>query len=251
MILNSFHILYTYFSVFCRIGFSQPQVLIAAEKGKSFANNVTRISTLLRSLRSNRGTTAKYLHSQFQKQAPGVYEIAQESLQLTEIARTLREQQKNIVGEEEDDFIYDVNLEGQCMQLKESSECEARAKFRTIDGSCNNLIEPSYGKSNTPLRRILKNNYTDSISEPRKLGKNGKPLPSAKIVSNSTRGLASNEDRLFTSLVFAFGQFLDHDLDHVPIHESSGKSLLLLKTLNALLVPAGTIFFFKPLELRV
>ena len=206
-------------------------MLIVAEKGKSFANNVTRIGTLLRSLRSNRGTTAKYLHSQFQKQAPGVYEIAQESLQLTEIARTLRVQQKNIVGEEEDDFIYDVNLEGQCMQLKESSECEARAKFRTIDGSCNNLIEPSYGKSNTPLRRILKNNYTDSISEPRKLGKNGKPLPSAKIVSNSTRGLASNEDRLFTSLVFAFGQFLDHDLDHVPIHEASGKSLLLLKSL--------------------
>ena len=74
-------------------------------------------------------------------------------------------------------------------------------------------------------------NDSACISEPRKMGKNGKPLPSAKIVSNSTRGLASNEDRLFTSLVFAFGQFLDHDLDHVPIHEASGKSLLLLKSL--------------------
>ena len=204
-------------------------MLGAAEKGKSFANNVTRTSTLLRSLRSDKGTTAKYLHSQFQKQAPGVSEIAQESLRLTEIARTLAMgvQEKNI---EDNNFIFDlssVNLDGHCLQQKsEISECDARAHFRTIDGSCNNLMKPSFGRSQTPLQRILRNAYADGISEPRKFGKNRNPLPSAKIVSKWTSGLANKEDKLFTSLIFAFGQFLDHDLDHVPIHESHGKTFL-------------------------
>ena len=224
-----FQTLYLVF-IFCRNFFSQPQVLGAAEKGKSFANNVTRTSTLLRSLRNNGDTTAKYLHSQFQKQAPGVSDIAQESLRLMEIARTLAMgvQQKDI---EENNFIFDlssVNLEGHCQQqMADISECDAGAQFRTIDGSCNNLMEPSYGRSQTPLQRILRNAYADGISEPRKFGKNRNPLPSAKIVSRSTSGLANKEDKLFTSLVFAFGQFLDHDLDHVPIHESHGKICLL------------------------
>ena len=33
--------------------------------------------------------------------------------------------------------------------------CNPRSKYRNVDGSCNNEIKPKYGKSNTPLQRLL------------------------------------------------------------------------------------------------
>ena len=40
-------------------------------------------------------------------------------------------------------------------------ECDPKTRFRTADGSCNNLLQPKYGKSGTPLQRILPNSYSD------------------------------------------------------------------------------------------
>jgi hypothetical protein len=39
--------------------------------------------------------------------------------------------------------------------------CDPSSRYRTFDGSCNNLGNPKIGMANTPLRRILPNHYDD------------------------------------------------------------------------------------------
>ena len=39
--------------------------------------------------------------------------------------------------------------------------CDRNQKYRTIDGSCNNLLKPRFGQGSTPLQRILPNAYAD------------------------------------------------------------------------------------------
>ena len=41
--------------------------------------------------------------------------------------------------------------------------------------------------------------------------------PIRRLVSITTRNNTINEDPNFTAMLVAFGQFLDHDLDHIPI----------------------------------
>ena len=46
-------------------------------------------------------------------------------------------------------------------------------------------------------------------------------LPSARAVTNSMVGTTTNTSSRFTALLMAFGQFLDHDIGHVPMMEGS------------------------------
>ena len=41
---------------------------------------------------------------------------------------------------------------------------DREVKFRTMDGSCNNLEETNYGRAGTPLQRILDPSYGGKIS---------------------------------------------------------------------------------------
>ncbi len=40
--------------------------------------------------------------------------------------------------------------------------CDALSRYRTIDGSCNNLRYPLWGKSFRPMNRFLPAEYSDS-----------------------------------------------------------------------------------------
>ena len=100
-------------------------------------------------------------------------------------------------------------------------KCNAKSKYRTVEGECNNLKKPFYGKSFTPLARVLDSAFEDGIQEIRSTAKNGKPLRSTRLISTTIRNPETqklSED--FTALIVAFAQFVDHDTDHVPI---SGK----------------------------
>ena len=68
----------------------------------------------------------------------------------------------------------------------------------------------------TPLQRLLPPAYEDGFTLPRK-SESGNDLPSARLVSITTRSTRPALDPNFTSLLVAFGQFLDHDLDLVPV----------------------------------
>ena len=71
--------------------------------------------------------------------------------------------------------------------------------------------------SGSPLQRVLPNAYEDKISFPRTIAKSGGSLPSARFVSTAITNNSSKEDPSITALFVAFAQYLDHDLDHVPI----------------------------------
>ena len=70
----------------------------------------------------------------------------------------------------------------------------------------------------TPYQRILPAEYDDVIGMiPKSKGKSGVKLPSSRKVSRDIRGTENKPDPKLTALMWAFGQFLDHDLDHTSI----------------------------------
>ncbi|XP_013778012.1 chorion peroxidase-like [Limulus polyphemus] len=84
-------------------------------------------------------------------------------------------------------------------------------KYRAIDGRCNNLYNPTWGKSFTAFVRLLHPNYADGLDQPR-IASDGGPLPSARAVSSLATPDANVPHRTFTLLIMQFAQFLDHDV---------------------------------------
>jgi peroxidase len=80
----------------------------------------------------------------------------------------------------------------------------------SIDGTGNNVAHPTWGSTGQDLLRLSPVAYGDGISTP-----SGADRPGARLVSNllaaSPEGGVTN-DRDFTAFVYAWGQFLDHDL---------------------------------------
>ncbi|XP_055701010.1 peroxidasin isoform X2 [Phlebotomus papatasi] len=109
-----------------------------------------------------------------------------------------------------------------CMAHRQKPNCTDmcfHGKYRTIDGTCNNLANPTWGASLTGFRRILSPVYENELSMPVGWTKgrlyNGFPLPSARLVS--MKMISTEEitpDSRITHMVMQWGQFLDHDLDH-------------------------------------
>ena len=80
----------------------------------------------------------------------------------------------------------------------------------SIDGTGNNVAHPTWGSVGQDLLRLSPAAYGDGIASP-----SGADRPNARLVSNllatSPAGGVTN-DRDFTAFVYAWGQFLDHDL---------------------------------------
>jgi len=105
------------------------------------------------------------------------------------------------------------------------STCSGSGLYRRADGSCNNLAEPRFGQSDTPLNRILLPDYADGVSAPR-MSISGSSLPSARFVSTRLTRDLDNPDQRSSLLVMSFGQFVDHDLTHSPILKNgAGKDI--------------------------
>lgn len=81
--------------------------------------------------------------------------------------------------------------------------------IRPLDGSQNNLNNPSYGAANTNFVWSTSVDYADGISVP-----SGANRPSARVVSNTVchqDSFMANEKGL-SDYVWAWGQFIDHDM---------------------------------------
>ena len=87
---------------------------------------------------------------------------------------------------------------------------EVPAAVRSIDGSGNNAAHADWGKAGTPLLRLAPAEYADGKSAPA-----GADRPSGRAVSNAVSAQADDviSDRMLSAMVYAWGQFLDHDLD--------------------------------------
>ena len=63
-------------------------------------------------------------------------------------------------------------------------ECNPMSKYRTMDGSCNNLARPTWGRANTCHRRLLPPDYADGIEVPR-VAHDSSELPNPRSLSTN------------------------------------------------------------------
>ncbi len=105
-------------------------------------------------------------------------------------------------------------------------------EFRTLDGTGNNLTNTEWGSTNEQLLRVATAAYADGIST---VG--GESRPSARVISNALAAqgeLNIPSDRMLSAMVYAWGQFIDHDLG---LTDTNGTELLSIP------VPTGDEFF--------
>ncbi|XP_065580861.1 peroxidase-like isoform X1 [Artemia franciscana] len=103
--------------------------------------------------------------------------------------------------------------------------CSFSSKYRTMDGSCNNRLQPNWGKAGTPVERILPPSYADGIWTPKR-AKSGAELPNVRAIRSR---VLFDEDHPWndaTHMSMQWGQFLDHDLSHVPMFRSANDSVI-------------------------
>ncbi|XP_074094039.1 uncharacterized protein LOC141524212 [Cotesia typhae] len=107
----------------------------------------------------------------------------------------------------------------------EEGACDPTTPYRTFTGHCNNLRNPSLGKSLTTFARLLPPAYEDGVSKPRMISVTGAPLPNPRIISRTIHPDISNLHNRYTLMVMQFAQFIDHDLTMTPIHKGFAESI--------------------------
>jgi len=198
--------------------------------GESFARNVSVAANKIGGKLFDKGSP-EFFHAQFQKPKLKVNSLADTALISAFVARTLLQDQNNHFstrGADNDFLRYgftnaDISNSALSKQCPPQPRCSSR--YRTFDGSCNNKRNPKYGQALTPLQRILPNAYADQILTPRRARNRG-PLPSARLVSTTvfTKD-AKNPSRVNTALLMSMGQFIDHDITHVPMRSANGQPI--------------------------
>nr|CAH7728340.1 unnamed protein product [Callosobruchus chinensis] len=88
------------------------------------------------------------------------------------------------------------------------------SRYRTFDGSCNNLRNPVWGTPNTRYGRLLPPNYGDGISLPT-TARSGNPLPLSRSVSLIMYPDVNLEDQIFTLNAMQYGQIVTHDMSMI------------------------------------
>ncbi len=88
------------------------------------------------------------------------------------------------------------------------------ANTYSVDGTGNNLAHPDWGSAGSDLLRTAPADYADGRSAPA-----GEDRPSAREISNvvSAQGdVDIPSQQMLSAMIYAWGQFIDHDLDLTP-----------------------------------
>ncbi|XP_025421585.1 peroxidase isoform X2 [Sipha flava] len=158
--------------------------------------------------------TPSYRHQQVMKSGPESIRIARNGYVENVATEKLRET-LNVTKDTDAMILVDNNV----TTVFNSSECASpdpvicplRSRYRTVEGSCNNVMEPRKGAALTPFRRQLPADYSDGVWKPRR-ATDGSELPSAKQVSEDVHRESYEEDHDFTVMLAVWGQFMDHDI---------------------------------------
>ncbi|XP_043246225.1 peroxidase-like [Amphibalanus amphitrite] len=106
---------------------------------------------------------------------------------------------------------YQTSIAAFCpAHLSAGLQCEV-SRYRTIDGTCNNLDNPTWGAARTTFRRLLAPHYIDGVSAPKDVLA-GLPLPSPRRVSGTLHNDQGRHDHAVTVMLVAWGQMIDHDM---------------------------------------
>ncbi|KAF7273355.1 hypothetical protein GWI33_013942 [Rhynchophorus ferrugineus] len=89
-----------------------------------------------------------------------------------------------------------------------------KSRYRSYDGSCNNLQNPGVGTPQTRYNRLLPQKYGDGISTPT-LAKSGNDLPSARTVSINIYPDIPIEDPIWNLNAMQYGQIITHDMSMI------------------------------------
>ncbi|MEL7499415.1 MAG: peroxidase family protein [Planctomycetota bacterium] len=121
------------------------------------------------------------------------------------------------------------------------------ARFRTIDGTANNPVGIFWGAAGGNLRRRVPNDYRDGLSVPSGLDR--KPARSiSNYLCNQNDDVILNR-RNMSSMVWQWGQFLDHDISLTETAEPHESLSIIVPTGDRYFDPfaAGgqTIAFFR------
>jgi len=101
------------------------------------------------------------------------------------------------------------NAPSTCQTTLPDCRLFANSKFRSADGTCNNLRNTKWGSINTPLTRVARAAYEDGQNEPR--GRFSSYLPNARHISVNIHPDAPDLNRFVTNMVPQFGQVRDWD----------------------------------------
>ncbi|XP_011136247.1 peroxidase isoform X1 [Harpegnathos saltator] len=85
------------------------------------------------------------------------------------------------------------------------------SRYRSYDGSCNNLQNPTWGMANTRYGRLIRPRYSDGIQTPPR-SVTGANLPLARTVSHTMFPNLNIDDRIWTLVAMQFGQIMTHDM---------------------------------------
>ncbi|KAJ8984680.1 hypothetical protein NQ317_015772 [Molorchus minor] len=115
-------------------------------------------------------------------------------------------------------------LQDEC-PLKGIPRCPtASRRYRTADGSCNNLRDPWKGSAMLPMHRFLPPAYDDGIQSVRR-SVFGTLLPSARDISSRIHPDKNHEIPTVTLIFVQWGQFIDHDVTSAVKSRSFGGSV--------------------------
>lgn len=87
----------------------------------------------------------------------------------------------------------------------------AKSRYRTLDGTCNNVQNPMWGSANNRYARLLTPRYGDGISSP-PTSVTGQELPNSRLVSLVVFGEEDVPDPLYTIANMQWGQIMTHDM---------------------------------------
>ena len=101
-----------------------------------------------------------------------------------------------------------IDLESR--QLLAAAIAATPSTIPAFDGKGNNVANPNWGSAGTALLRTAKASYGDGISTP-----GGANRPNARTISNAlmTQTEATESEFGLSNFVYAWGQFIDHDID--------------------------------------
>ncbi|KAJ6643964.1 Peroxidase [Pseudolycoriella hygida] len=98
------------------------------------------------------------------------------------------------------------------------NECNAKSKYRTMGGTCNNIGNPKLGAQYSAYGRILPPDYHDCIHSERRSAISSEELPSPRIISNILSQYISgaeqpdNQTSVLNVFGSIFGQLITHDV---------------------------------------
>ena len=160
----------------------------------------------------------------------------------------------------ESDELVHMWQEAGCLELREEPNCRFPTvnRFRTIDGTCNNLAKPLLGAAGTDFGRLIPAQYEDGIESLRgrlqqdelsreifEPGPFVPPNPSARLISSTVIFNVTQDELPFTHILMQWGQFLDHDLDLGPELEEECEGCLRTEICEPIPVPELDTAFGK------